>query len=58
MVGVNMGAGQIARARKIGWISGLVGLIITGTIGLLVAMFPTVWLHLFCQGRRRRAAKA
>jgi putative MATE family efflux protein len=47
MVGVNMGAGQIARARKIGWISGLVGLTITGTIGLLVAMFPAVWLHLF-----------
>ena len=47
MVGVNMGAGQIARARKIGWTSGLVGLTITGTIGLLVAMFPMVWLHLF-----------
>jgi MATE family, multidrug efflux pump len=47
MVGVNMGAGQIARARKIGWTSGLVGLTVTGTIGLLVAIFPTVWLHLF-----------
>lgn len=47
MVGVNMGAGQIARARRIGWTSGLVGLTITGTIGVLVAIFPTVWLHLF-----------
>jgi putative MATE family efflux protein len=47
MVGVNMGAGQIARARKIAWISGCVGLILTGTIGLLVALFPTAWLHLF-----------
>jgi Na+-driven multidrug efflux pump len=47
MVGVNMGAGQVARARRIGWTSGLVGLTITGTIGLLVALFPTVWLHLF-----------
>ena len=26
MVGVNMGAGQTARARKIGWTSGVVGL--------------------------------
>src|SRR6202000_618299 len=34
MVGVNMGAGQGARARKIGWVSGLVGLLLTGTIGL------------------------
>jgi putative MATE family efflux protein len=47
MVGVNMGAGQTARARKIGWISGVVGMIMTGTIGLLVAIFPTAWLHLF-----------
>jgi putative MATE family efflux protein len=49
MVGVNMGAGQVARARRIGWTSGLVGLTITGTIGLLVALFPTVWLHLFSE---------
>src|SRR3984885_8205410 len=47
MVGVNIGAGQIARARKIAWTSGIVGLILTGTIGLLVALFPTVWLRLF-----------
>lgn len=47
MVGVNMGAGQIARARRIAWTSGLVGLGLTGTIGLMVAMFPTAWLHLF-----------
>ncbi|UPK37300.1 MATE family efflux transporter [Bradyrhizobium sp. 186] len=47
MVGVNMGAGQTARARRIGWISGVVGMILTGTIGLLVAIFPTAWLNLF-----------
>jgi Na+-driven multidrug efflux pump len=47
MVGVNMGAGQVARARRIGWTSGFVGLAITGAIGLLVALFPLVWLHLF-----------
>jgi putative MATE family efflux protein len=47
MVGVNMGAGQTARARRIGWTSGIVGLFLTGTIGLLVAIFPNVWLHLF-----------
>jgi len=47
MVGVNMGAGQTARARKIGWTSSVVGLLFPGTIGLAVAMFPTSWLHLF-----------
>jgi putative MATE family efflux protein len=47
MVGVNMGAGQTARARKIGWTSAVVGLVFTGTIGLFIAVFPTAWLHLF-----------
>ena len=47
MVGVNMGAGQTARAQRIGWVSGAVGLIMTGAIGLLVAIFPTAWLHIF-----------
>jgi Na+-driven multidrug efflux pump len=35
------------RARQIGWVSGTVGLFLTGTIGLAMALFPTVWLHLF-----------
>lgn len=47
MVGVNMGASQTARAQRIGWISGAAGMIMTGSIGLLVAIFPTAWLHLF-----------
>jgi putative MATE family efflux protein len=47
MVGVNIGAGQIERAKKIAWTSGLVGLALTGTIGLVVALFPMLWLHLF-----------
>ena len=47
MVGVNVGAGQIARARRIAWISSVVGLAITGSIGLVVAAFPLIWLHLF-----------
>ena len=47
MVGVNMGAGQVARARRIAWTSSLVGAGITGTIGLLIAIFPMLWLQLF-----------
>lgn len=47
MVGVNIGAGQHARARRIGWISGAVGLLLTGSIGVAVAIVPTVWLDLF-----------
>jgi putative MATE family efflux protein len=47
MVGVNVGAGQIGRARRIAWISSAVGLTLTGSIGLVVALFPLLWLHLF-----------
>jgi Na+-driven multidrug efflux pump len=47
MVGVNIGAGQIARARQIAWTSSMVGMALTGSIGLIVALFPLLWLHLF-----------
>jgi putative MATE family efflux protein len=47
MVGVNIGAGQSTRARKIGWVSSAVGLLLTGSIGLFVAAFPLLWIHLF-----------
>lgn len=47
MVGINIGAGQAARARRIAWVGAAVGLIITESIGLTVAAAPTLWLHLF-----------
>jgi putative MATE family efflux protein len=47
MVGVNMGAGQVARAKRIAWTSSFVGAGIAGTIGLTVAIFPMLWLQLF-----------
>ncbi len=47
MVGVNIGAGQLARARQIAWISSLVGAGVAGGIGLVVAIFPMLWLRLF-----------
>ena len=34
MFGVNMGAGQTERARRIAWISGVVGMLLTGTIAV------------------------
>lgn len=49
MVGINMGAGNAARAKRIGWVGGLIGAVLTGTIGLLAAIFPDSWLHLFSQ---------
>jgi putative MATE family efflux protein len=47
MVGINIGAGDGPRAREIAWISGLVGIAITGTIGFAAAIAPSLWLGLF-----------
>jgi putative MATE family efflux protein len=47
MVGVNIGAGNGARARHIAWLGGLIGVGLTETIGLIAALAPILWLGLF-----------
>lgn len=46
-VGANIGAGQFARARRIAWIGAGVVFVITGSIGIVVALMPSLWLDLF-----------
>jgi putative MATE family efflux protein len=47
MVGVNMGARQIGRAKRIAWISSLLGAGLIEVVGLVFAFEPTLWLHIF-----------
>jgi Na+-driven multidrug efflux pump len=47
MVGTNVGAGQLARARRIAWIGAALATLITESIGLTAAFFPQAWLGLF-----------
>lgn len=47
MVGTNVGAGQVARARRIAWTGAAMADAATGDIGLAAAMFPHAWLGLF-----------
>jgi putative MATE family efflux protein len=47
MVGVNIGAGQMVRARRIAWIGAALAFGVTELIGLTVAIFPHAWLGLF-----------
>lgn len=47
MVGINVGAGQGARARHIAWIAALTGAALVGGLGCIVALHPPVWLALF-----------
>jgi len=47
MVGINSGAGNMARARHIAWTGVLTGSIFMEATGALVAIFPHVWIGLF-----------
>lgn len=47
MVGMNWGAGQYARARKIAWTGAILSAGICAIIGLVVAIWPRLWVGLF-----------
>jgi Na+-driven multidrug efflux pump len=56
MIGMSVGAGRIARARRIAWSAGLVSFVSVGAIGTLIAMFPDVWVNIFTGDVSVRAA--
>jgi putative MATE family efflux protein len=47
MVGMNVGAGQTARALRIAWAGGAFAFVITEAIGIAAAIWPEAWLRLF-----------
>src|SRR3954469_3283818 len=47
MVGMAMGAGLVARARKVAWTAGAAASITVGIIGIIVAIYPALWISLF-----------
>lgn len=47
MVGANVGAGNWARARRIAWAGGLAAAALSGAIGVVIALFPILWVGLF-----------
>jgi len=51
-VGVNVGANQYARARRIAWVGAGVVLVLTGLLGALAAIRPSLWLDLFTSDPR------
>src|SRR5262249_60002715 len=50
MVGTNWGARQYRRAREIAWTGATTIAVLCGTIGLIVAFHPGLWIGLFCDG--------
>jgi putative MATE family efflux protein len=47
MVGTNWGAKQHDRARRIAWTGAVTIALVCGTLGLIVAVRPSIWLGLF-----------
>jgi putative MATE family efflux protein len=47
MVGINIGAGQMARARRIAWIGAALAFAVTEIIGLAAMAFLHAWIGLF-----------
>jgi len=47
MVGINIGAGNIKRAERISWIGGGIAALISGMVGIVLSMFPWLWVDLF-----------
>jgi putative MATE family efflux protein len=47
MVGTNIGAGLVKRARKSAWLGAALAAGITGSVGVTVALWPNLWAGLF-----------
>ncbi len=58
LVGMAIGAGNIARARKAAWTAAGLATAVLGTLGLVVALAPQLWTMLYTQDPLVMAASA
>ena len=58
MVGMNVGAGQIERARRIALVGSLMAGVLSGIIGLIFAIVPSAWSGLYTADAGVQAATA
>jgi putative MATE family efflux protein len=49
MVGMNVGAGALERARRVALVGACIAAVATEAVGCAAALFPRAWLHLFTQ---------
>lgn len=47
MVGMAIGAGEVARARRVAWTAAALAATVLGSMGILAAIFPDLWAGLF-----------
>jgi len=58
MVGMAIGAGRIARARRVAWIAGAAAFIALGVLGTLISIFPDLWVSMFTNDPAVREASS
>ncbi|GAB7542536.1 MATE family efflux transporter [Cupriavidus sp. 8B] len=58
LVGTNLGAGNVARARRVAMVNVLFVAGVVGVVGLVVSLFPQLWLGLFTSDRSVMAVGA
>ncbi len=58
LIGVHFGAGEIDRGHRIAWTGAFGAAAISGTIGILLALFPGLWANLFSDSAEVREACA
>ncbi|WP_441244556.1 MATE family efflux transporter [Tardiphaga sp. 768_D3_N2_1] len=56
IVGMAIGAGRIARARRVTWTGSVIAFGVVGLLGTLIAIFPDAWVNLFTNDAGVRAA--
>jgi putative MATE family efflux protein len=47
MIGMNMGNGNLQRAERIAFLGGVSAAVVTGVVGVTLAIFPHAWMGLF-----------
>ena len=47
LVGMSIGAGNVARAERIGWVGGSTACLLSGAAGIVLALIPEIWIPLF-----------
>ncbi len=47
LVGMAIGAGLVARAKRVAWTAAALATTVLGLLGLVVALAPNLWTHLF-----------
>jgi putative MATE family efflux protein len=56
MIGMAVGAGRIARARRIAWTAGIVAFVSVGALASIIAIFPDLWVNIFTDDASVREA--